>query len=193
MNVAVNQPGAVGEASGYLGRGFRGYTLLELIVVVAMVLTLLGVVVPLTSTYMNRAKKAKCLSHMRTIHSGIMSYIQEVGHWPQMDAEKWDHSEEEFFEFWVTITEDHGLNRDTWLCPSDRALERRLLEEKAKGKDKGKYMGSYIPTRFDEHPATPFRWNQPWVIERGGFHGKGPHVLMPDGSIQESLNPFNGR
>lgn len=175
--------------SGYGARNLSGYTLLELIVVVALVLTLLGVVVPLTSTYMNRAKKAKCLSHMRTIHSGIMSYIQEVGHWPQMEADKWDHSEEEFFEFWVSITEEHGLNRDTWLCPSDRALERKMKE----AKDKDEYMGSYIPTRFDEHPATPFRWNQPWVIERGGFHGKGPHVLMPDGSIHESLNPFNGR
>ena len=189
MTFSVDKSGVPGKTSGYTGRSVCGYTILELIVVVALVLTLLGVVVPLTSTYMDRAKKAKCLSHMRTIHSGIMGYVQEVGHWPQMDVEKWDHTEEEFFKFWVTVTEDHGLNRETWLCPSDRALERKMQKEA----DPDKYFGSYIPTRFDEHPATPFRWNQPWVIERGGFHGKGPHVLMPDGSIHETLNPFNGR
>ena len=189
MISSVSNPSSVRAFAVSRSSTAGGYTLLELIVVVAMIITLLGVVIPLSSTYMERAKKAKCLSHMRTLHSGLMSYYQEVGHWPQMEEDRWNHSEDEFFDFWVSITEDHGLNRDTWICPSDRALERKLKEDK--GEDD--FIGSYIPTRFDEHPATPFRWNQPWVIERGGFHGKGPHVLMPDGSIHESLNPFNGR
>ena len=167
----------------------KGYTLLELMVIIALVIILVSVAVPIGATYVNRAKKAKCLSKMRTIHSGIMSYIQENGNWPQMDPEKWNHSEEEFFEFWVTSTEPHGLNRETWICPSDRALERKLKDDFKEDE----FLGSYIPTRFDEHPATPFRWNQPWLMERAGFHGNGPHVLMPDGSVSASMNPFAGR
>ena len=175
-----------------LSRGDRreacGYTILELIVVVAMVITLIALAIPITSHYVNRAKKAKCLSHLRTIHSGISAYILEVGHWPQRVKGKGDFDEEKFYEFWIKSTEPYGLNQDTWLCPSDRALERKLDSP-----DKPEYWGSYVPTSFDSAPATPFRWNQPWVIERAGFHGNGPHVLMPDGSIHESFDPFAGR
>ncbi|MEX2580183.1 MAG: hypothetical protein WD342_14080 [Verrucomicrobiales bacterium] len=104
-----------------------------------------------------------------------------------MSEDKVVKDEEEFFEFWITTTDPYGLNQDTWVCPSDRALERKRNAEKTE------FFGSYVPTGFDKQAGSPFRWNQPWVIERGDFHGKGSHMLMPDGSIQQALNPFYGR
>ncbi len=167
--------------------GFRAITLLELLVAVAIGALLIGLSVPLAETFKKRARKAKCISHLRSIHAGLFAYVSDHGHWPQMEEDRYDFTEDEFFGFWVRATEPYGLNRETWICPADRSY---LFLPKSERK---KYAGSYVVTRFDKAPSTPFRWNQPWAMERGDFHGKGAHMLMPDGSIQDSQNPFYGR
>ena len=167
----------------------RGYTILELLVTIGIVVALVGLTIPLMESFRERARKVKCISHLRAIHSGFMGYMADVGHWPQMPEELKEGKvpEEEFFGFWIQATEPYGLSQESWVCPSDRSLERRLNESKQK------YFGSYVVTQFDDKPRTPYRWNQPWVMERGGFHKKGPHVLLPDGSVQSTSNPFFGR
>lgn len=165
----------------------RGLTLVELLVAVGIVALLAAVSAPLFETFRNKAKKAKCISHLRTIHSGLLGYHTDVGHWPQMEEDRFDFSEDEFFDFWVTTLEPYGVGRDTWICPSDRKVEYMEKSER------DKYIGSYVTTRFDDKAQTPFRWNQPWVIERGSFHGPGSHMLMPDGSVSDTTNPFYGR
>ena len=77
---------------------------------------------------------------------------------------------------------------EAWICPSDRSQERVLTQ--AENTDR---KGSYAISPFDDKPQTPFRWNQPWALERGNLHGKGAHMLMPDGSVHDSQNPFYGR
>tara|TARA_R110000850_G_scaffold202967_7_gene329072 strand:- start:4921 stop:5445 length:525 start_codon:yes stop_codon:yes gene_type:complete len=166
---------------------FGAFTILEVLVVVGIVGMLLAVITPISGSFMKRAKKAKCISHMRTIHAGLLAYTTDVGHWPQMEEGEFEFSEDDFFKFWVIATEPYGLSQDVWVCPSDRALERMNKLEKQK------YFGSYVVTRFDDKAQTPFRWNQPWVMEGGSFHGKGAHMLLPDGSVQDTANPFYGR
>lgn len=148
---------------------------------------LISLLIPISDTFMKRAKKVRCISNMRTIHSGLLAYVSEKGHWPQMEEGRFDFTEEDFFKFWIVETEPYGLNADTWICPMDRVLER------LNGEEKSEYYASYVVTRFDKKPGTPFRWNQPWAIERGAFHGKGAHILMPDGSVSDSQSPFSGR
>jgi prepilin-type N-terminal cleavage/methylation domain-containing protein len=169
------------------GRFISAFTLLELLTSIAIGGLLLGMTVVIADTFVKRAKKARCLSNMRTIHSGLLAYLSDKGHWPQMEEGKVDFTEEEFFGFWVEATEPYGLNQDTWICPMDMRYQGLPDEEK------DNYSGSYVVTRFDKNPATPFRWNQPWAMERGDLHGNGAHILMPDGSISESRNPFSGR
>lgn len=121
------------------------------------------------------------------MHTALAGYVTDKGSWPQMEEDRFDFTEEEFFKFWVLATEPYGMSQDTWLCPMDRNINLVL------GKMGFEYYGSYNVTRFDKNPSTPFRWNQPWAMERGNFHGRGVHILMPDGSVNESQNPFAGR
>ena len=162
--------------------------MLELLLSSVIAIILLSLIAYIGKSAKRRALKAKCISQMRVIHTAFASHLVEEGHWPQiLENVDGELSEDKVFKFWVESLEPYGANQDTWICPSDK-LYREWRED-----DDGKYFGSYIPTPFDRLPATPLRWNQPWFIERGDFHGKGAHMAMPDGSIQESQNPFYGR
>jgi type II secretory pathway pseudopilin PulG len=178
--------------------GQRGLTILELLFVVSLVLFFGALLVPISSRFMKRAEKAKCLSHMRTLHTCFVAHVTDKGGWPQLplddevDGEDGSDdvwTENGFYRFWVTALEPYGSSRETWLCPSDKLF----LQMSKSDLEKEEYFGTYVPTPFESGPATPFRWNQPWLIERGDFHGKGSHILMPDGSITDSQNPFAGR
>ena len=163
----------------------KGISLLELLVTVTIVAILASIAVAISGKFIERAKKVKCISRMRGLHSGFVAYIQEHGHWPQIP--EGELTEDEFFRIFFVAMEPYGVSEEYWLCPSDEdMLKYTDIEE-------DKFYGSYIPTPFDDKSATPFRWNQPWVIERGDFHGGGGHMLMPDGSIQQQVNMFSGR
>ncbi len=165
----------------------KAWTLVELLVAIGVAALLIATAAGLFGTFMERARRAKCISHMRSLHTGLLAYTTDKGHWPQMEEGEFEFTEEEFFGFWIEETSPYGLSQETWVCPSDRAVERMLNEGKVR------YWGTYVVTRFDRKPQTPFRWNQPWAIERGNFHGQGAHILLPDGSVQPTQNPFFGR
>lgn len=168
-------------------RKVRGFTLLELIVSVAIGALLVSLVVMVSSTFSKRAKKVKCIANMRVLHGALSDYLADKRSWPQMEEGRYDFKEEEFFRFWITATEPYGMSQESWQCPSDRLIDVML------GDMEVEFFGSYNVTRFDSNPSTPYRWNQPWAMERGNFHGNGAHILLPDGSVTESANPFYGR
>ena len=165
-----------------------GYTLLEVLIVVAIVALLIGISFPAYNKWREGANSAVCRSKMRTIHGAFSAAIADNGEWPQIptkengDLPDWDQAE--FFQFWQRTMEPYGIAKDTWICPSDTDAN---LQFKVKDPE---LTGSYIPAWFGPGAATPFKWKQPWLIERAGFHGKGHLVAMPDGSIQEFSNPF---
>ena len=168
----------------------RAYTILEVLVTVALVGLLITLVVPISDKFKKRAEKAACMTQMRVLHSALSGHITDIGTWPQIpnDANEW--RETEFYRFWITSLEPYGASRDTWLCPSDKLL---LQMKKEVVSDKNRYFGTYVPTPFDEMPSSPYRWMQPWLVERGDFHGEGGHILMPDGSVSSSRKPFHAR
>lgn len=181
------------ETQSSRGRAVRvdrlssAFSLLEILVVVGIVALLVALAFPISGKFLARAKKAKCISQMKAIHGGLSGYVTDVGHWPQMEEGKVGYSEDEFFKFWVISTEPYGLDKEVWLCPSDAGYHSLAKEQE------GEYIGSYVPTRFDKKPQRPFQYNQPWLLERGNFHGRGCHILMPDGSVTDSQDPFGGR
>lgn len=168
------------------GRGQAAVTLLELLVTIAIISLILALAYASYEQFLERARKARCIGNLRALYAALSHHVEDRGMWPQMDPEK-SYDDEAFFEFWITATEPYGVDQETWVCPSDRQLERRLNEGNIR------YFGSYVPTQFDHFPSTPFRWSQPWALERGLFHGRSSHMLMPDGSVQETSNPFYGR
>ncbi len=167
----------------------KGVTLLEVLIAVVLVAGLTAVGMGGYSNFRKKAKKAVCVSKMRALHSGFTSAVSDNGEWPQLPVVEDGPAmtESDYFGFWFKALHPYGFGPDSWLCPSDTRLRYRTQG------DTKENMGSYIPTQFSPGAQTPFRWNQPWLVERAGYHGEGQHVLMPDGSVSSSINPFIGR
>ncbi|MBL9152028.1 MAG: hypothetical protein JNK37_06075 [Verrucomicrobiales bacterium] len=159
---------------------------MELIVTIAVVAILASLAFPTVKGLKRRAEKAKCIGNMKSIFGGLNQFVLENNHWPQLPpgSEKWE--EEDYFKWWIRQIEPYGIAPDVWLCASDEVNWE-------KGKSNLGAYSSYIPAEFNSHQYTPFRWNQPWLTERGDFHGKGAHVMMQDGSITTSQAPWGER
>jgi len=174
--------------------GLKGISLLEVLVVVAVVSLLAGMVVVITDKLKQRAEKVVCINQMRTLHSSFVAYVEDVGHWPQLPEDLAGFDSNDFYQFWVKELDPYGASQVTWLCPTHkRKLAPQMRAAAAKPGGGELFYGSYAPTVFDKRANTPFRWNQPWIIERGDFHGSGAHMLMPDGSIRGTQEAFYGR
>ena len=152
--------------------GNRGFTLLEIVVTSAVVLVLIGVSIPVFDKWQEKARKVTCISKMRAIHGALGSAVTEKGEWPQIPTENGEPpqwSQTEFFQFWIDQMEGYGLSREAWVCPSD---EVSLLQLKTG--DLENFTGSYVPTSFGPGANTPFKWNQPWLVERARLSWQRP-------------------
>lgn len=157
----------------------RAISLLEVIIVMGIVGSLLLLSVPTYKKVQEKMKKVVCISRMKRIYQAMDDYVKEKGHWPQSPAEENAMSEDEEWQWWILTMRDYGVSEEHWLCPVEE-------DEMKKNPGKAKSVISYIPGEFDRRQMTPYRWNQPWLMERGNFHGEGNHMLMPDGSVRPS-------
>lgn len=159
-----------------------GLTLLEILVVITVIAILAAISVPSYEAFRRRASKAVCISQMRVLHVALDSYMLEYKHWPQIPPGIFYSNEEShFWEWWMTTLEPYGGGQEFWLCPEDKVSKESPDE----------HVGSYMPTKFDGHNFTPYRWSaQPWLMERGNLHKKGAHILMQDGSVRNSTDMF---
>ena len=57
----------------------RGFTLVELLVVIAVILILAGLIVPAAMRSMVHARSTACVNNLRQTHSGLTMYVTQFG------------------------------------------------------------------------------------------------------------------
>lgn len=158
-----------------------GFTLLEVLAVLTILIILLSLTVPDYHRWLAAAAQTRCMANMRSIHVALAGYLNDNNQvWPQgpppLEGDKWAG-------FWIATLEPQGIQQTTWECPAVRSL---LGNQPRKPITASSIH--YTPTLFAATPGAANRWTtHPWLIERASVHGQGPLICFPDGSIK----PFN--
>lgn len=155
-----------------------GLTLLEIIAVIAIVLILAGLLVGVVSRLPGAADRVRCTENLKQIYLGLNSYLEDNGHWPNQPPFTKDQ-QKQYEDFWIETLKPYGITDAVWQCPGIL----RLGKIQQAGHSPRLH---YSPTMFDSKPGTPRKWStMPWVVEIGSVHGKGPLLILPDGSVHD--------
>lgn len=173
-------------ASHYLPSAFckahhRGFTIVELLAVITIIMLLVSVVIPNYGRWMTTAAQARCMANLRSLHVGVGSYLNDNQNiWPQGPS---PDAKGEWSAFWLHTLKPFGITSKTWECPSITAMMKE-----SKNQQFHEASIHYVPTMFDALPGTAYKWpTQPWFVERANAHGNGALIAFTDGSIK----PFN--
>jgi prepilin-type N-terminal cleavage/methylation domain-containing protein len=156
----------------------RGFTIIEILVVLGILAILISLTFLATQGLRERAEMTVCMGNLRNLHTSLLNAWTDKNSWPQVPQDMELNSDLEN-AWWRTNLAPYGMDQKSWTCPTlRRTAKEKDMEEALK-------ENHYVPTLFDEHPATPFRWpNMPWAMEVGNNHGSGLLLIMMDGSIK---------
>jgi len=162
-------------------RNPKGFTLLEIASAIVVILILVTLLVPAYEVIQARVEKASCSNNLRQLYVAATAYIQEYGHWPQVDPALLQAPNNAYDEAWIEAFMPFGVGRASWICPT---IERSLG-----GPDYTQptnYRTDYVAMPFDIKPRTPFNWAfYPWFVERGNVHGNGNLMIESNGAVVE--------
>ena len=103
------------------GPCLRGFTLVEILVVVGIIVALAALIIPLSRTMVAKSRQAACLGNLRQIAIGVESYLQDHnGTMPNLAAGRKSRSED------IMVMENtlnvYLENEDVFHCPEDETL-----------------------------------------------------------------------
>ncbi len=171
-------PSGESVEAGFRHRFAAGYTLLEVIAAVVILIILAALFIPNMRGALGRAGEARCMANMRNITVGLHGYLQDnKGVWPQgpnlNDEKPWE-------AFWLNVLKPYSIDEKTWQCPT---MDSQLASKGMPREERPKV--SYVPTLFSAEPNIATRWaTQPWLIERANAHQNGALIAFQDGSIK---------
>ncbi len=145
----------------------RGFTLVELLVVIVIISLLAALLIPAIAEAVRRAKITACGNNLRSLHQVLHVYLAERrGRWPTGRGEA----------FWLTFQE----TRPPLIDPSSQEILFCVLKGEIGGPGQTDYRGPA------ESPGTT-PTGDPLGADKEGNHGEGHggNVLLKNGSVQE--------
>jgi prepilin-type N-terminal cleavage/methylation domain-containing protein len=157
-------------------RRFRGFTILEILAVVAILGVLLALSFPALETIRPAAERAICMNNLKNLRVAFSGYATEG--WPQIpEGIKLGSLAEQ--RWWLEKTEKElGLSKSAWQCPTVR-------RQFASAPKKDRPLIHYLPTPFSKEPNRANKSSQmPWFIEIGDAHGQGNLLVRQNGTVE---------
>ena len=115
--------------------GGRGFTLIELMVVIGIIGLLIGITVPSLGKARVQAKRTKCMTNLRAIGQGIQAYLNAnndryfyAAEFPSTEEEVAEAEDREPYPpIWEALEIELGRAKKVFHCPSDRNTKNREL------------------------------------------------------------------
>jgi len=164
----------------------KGFTLIELAVVLAIIAVLAAVLTPMVTGYLDQARTARAQADVRTIADAIKLYNRDTGRWPIYETSA-------AFSSNTTPANDIGTAGGTapatgtgWtVAVGNTSLEVYLNNDKSgvgtAGFPKAGFRGPYIGT-VDSDP-----WGHQYVLNASDLKGTTYHAMVasagPNGAL----------
>jgi len=144
-----------------------GFTLIEMVIVVAIVALLAGVLVPIAFNQVSDAENARAMADVRQISSALLLFRNDVGNWPS--------------GVYLLYSDGNTARDENRFETSSRRHMSGYLGNNAT--NVSGWQGPYL-TNF---PADP--WGNRYILEARGFEDRGsPYAWLisagPDGRFQ---------
>lgn len=162
-------------------RHAKGFTLMELFVVIAIIGALVGVSVPITKAMVAKSRESACLSNLREIGVAVELYLGEnSGVLPDLEIGREDKSSDA--AVMETVLIDYVGSEDVFHCPADfdefgksgcsynwnHTQSGRLVSQMS-------FFGEDKPERI------------PLVSDKEDWHPGGTNILYADYSISNEV------
>ena len=134
----------------------RGFTALELMIAMLLIVVVAALLMPIFALSRENARRIMCLSNLHQIGQGLQMYAQDnAGHFPPKTNDMvtvWPYAERGVDPYWYP---------SLYRCPSDRSKPKGWDEGAFKGKDNQWYRKFYTSYCYnggysnDDAPGTP--------------------------------------
>lgn len=149
----------------------RGFTLVEVIVVLSVVLLLTGIAVPMLSSYMEDGRRARAQAEAKVLGASVMSFYKDVGAYPTKNSAGTNSYLYVLFSGSALPTTSPWAGGHTWISWGMSArgdvLDNHLLNNQPQGATSAAYAttgsaqwrGPYVA---GSTPMDP--WGRPYII-----------------------------
>ena len=155
----------------------RAFTLVELLVTIAIVVVIAALLVPVSRYAIARARSTACIGNLRSIGVAIESYLQDNGNvMPDLQAAR--RTKDEDIPVLETVLDEYVPNPDVFDCPADKTeFERSGCSYVWNNTQSGRHK---LKLEFFGVDADP-RWI-PLVLDKEAWHPgeDGLNVLYAD-------------
>lgn len=115
----------------------RGFTLVEMLVVIAIIVVLMAILFPVFSTVRRKARATKCMSNMHLLAMAVKQYKADHEKYPGRPY--YDVSDGRYHGGFSTLFPDYIDSTDILICPDDRTA--KTLSGDVKDKVYSSYNG----------------------------------------------------
>ena len=165
----------------------RGFTLTEMLVVLAIVGTLAGIGYPLVRSFIGKSRQAACLNNLRALGTGLESYLQDHGQrLPTLAAARALKTED--VPVLETVLLPYLDSPDAFKCPEDSAIFTKSGSSYAwftpvNGQLVSQLAVFAIKDRPDQIPL---------IHDKEGWHPGGPNLLYADSTSSNKVRFATG-
>ena len=137
----------------------RAFTLVELLVVLAVISVLVSIMVPALKRARDQTKLTRCQSRLRNLGIGVLAYAAENRSWLPVEAQL-DNPHRELMD--CLHKRGHVPDLRTYYCPSQRRSDLVHSEKNVEEGNIGYFYYSCEQATRNRLVSTFLRWNVDW-------------------------------